>query len=139
LWERRTDYNLLTKTICASDWKDYPVTLCYLIAKHQSGLAFFVDDKMKFVLDQIGYSKRKSFKDMIAGRVIEPKDWNMLQSYLLDKLGVPDSGGFIATHMLRANGISIDSGLLRTKVAVAPLKIDTPQTYENIIAVNNNS
>ena len=132
LWERRDDADLLTKTIVASDWKDYPATLCVFLATEQPFLYMYGNDQFKFVLQQIGYKKHCSARRMIEGRVIEPKDWNMLQSYIMAKMNLDEKGGFV--DFVDYNEVSDYQKLFRRKMAVAPIKIDTPMRFENIVA-----
>lgn len=131
LWSRYTDMRLLAKAICASDWKEYPFTVLMMILYEQGAVVYSGGENMKLVLQQIGYNPNASTSKMILGRTVTPKDWNMLQSYIMKKMGIPETGGFCNFSAL--NGYS---DIIKKKVAVAPMTIDTPQLTDNLFTLN---
>ena len=130
VWKYCKDEEILAKAICNSNWKDYPALLCVFLEEKCPHIEYFGGRNTKLVLDQIGYDRNMNLDSMLADRTIEPKDWNLLQDYIMDELGVSESGGYIDRESANENKQCLK--LVRDRRVVAPLKINTPLLYENI-------
>ena len=130
LWKRATDMDLLAKAICASDWKDYPACVLYVLCDH----AYISDhggQQMKLILDQLHWERYSDAEDILEHEVIQPKDWNMLQDFIMAELGLGPEGGFVSEQKYK--DISIDyNNIVRSRIAVKPLKITEPVLFENL-------
>ncbi len=125
---------LLTKT----NWQEYPATLCTWLYTEISDSRLFYSQNAntKLMLQTIGYSNRGSLTDMLKRRIVEPKDWNLLQDYILAKYNLAATGGFltkIRNDNRKWNVYDTQLSLVRNAFCVAPLKINTPMLYENIL------
>lgn len=124
-WENINDENLLTRTICQSDWCDYPVTLLvFLIAFKQNRNWYnFANQDFRRILNAIGYQAYRDLRYSITNNVvISPKDYAMLQSYLFYRYGVPETGGNMMAHKFSEVPDSLES-LMRRTVLVKPMTI----------------
>lgn len=131
LWKSYTSTPILIQSICASNWQDYPVTLCVFLHEEVNIGTSNVPQPFKLILEQIGYTSTSTFKDDLRDREIQPDDWNLLQSYIMRKLGVDANGGYISPSRF---GYSNLPDIIRKKYLVAPKKISHPTLFENIIA-----
>ena len=96
-WENISDRNLLLRTICTSDWAKYPITLLAFLTCFKNEGNWYNDANQDFrrILKSIGYEHYYDVKYIFKDRKISPEDYDMLQSYLLYKLGVEAKGGFV--------------------------------------------
>lgn len=136
IWSRMGDNKVLEKSILNSDWQKYPVTLCVFLSSLPS---WYINrfGQLSVVLESIDFQMYKDAKTL-GDKIVEPEDWNMLQSWIMHKFGVDEKGGFTNTEKL--NDISYNfRDLFRSKTAVAPLNIDTPETFKNLLACLKNS
>ena len=131
VWEHISDAALLAKTISMSDWKDYPITMLYfLMNKCPYDIKYRGGSSMELMTRQLQYDPYARLGMLLEGRIISPKDWNMLQDYIAADLNISDTGGFIAPSKL--DSLNEYSSLIRKKVAVKPLKITQPMSYDDI-------
>lgn len=136
LWKRANDMNMLAKAIVASNWKEYPATLLYLLTTEKDTIHNYGGPQMKLVLDQIHYDKYGDPDDILKDEIIQPKDWNMLQAFIMAELGLPENGGFISKDTYRDNDYT---GLIQKRYAVKPLYIKEPMLFDNLIATAEKS
>lgn len=131
IWSKCSDINILEKSICNSNWEEYPATLLIFLKKEltNSSLEGATSRNFQLVLDTIGYDRRKSVETILGDKLIQPKDFNMLQKYIMYKLGVSENGGFTDKFSFYPDY----NGLFRVKLAVAPLKLSVPTTFSNIL------
>lgn len=136
LWEKIEESNLLRKTILNSDWRDYPITLCaFLIASDHKYINQCNDLAFKNVMRQIRYDSSFSLIDLIKGTDVTPKDWNLLQEYVLAKCGIREDKGFVDADTYRAAGdLRV---LLPKKIAVKAMKINEPMLTDNLVELLN--
>lgn len=135
-WENIDDPNLLMRTICTSDWMDYPVTLLAFLTITQNKLDNrnwfnYANGDFRRILQNIGYSAYSDFRYQVRYHSLSPKDFNMLQAYLYMKLGLGPEGGIINQKTLA----SLDSDFhpyLQRKIALKPLQIPTKMNEETI-------
>lgn len=133
IWKRMKDMNMLAKAICTSNWQQYPFTvLAFLhIEKENSNMRVYGGMDFKRILDNLHYDYYESLDAIMKGTTIAPEDWNMWQSFIFHELGLPETGGLLCEEEF--NKIpSFDRDLLRTKVAVAPLKLNAPIEYSTL-------
>ena len=131
LWGKSKDYDMLTQSICNSNWREYPFTLCMFMSAYHSFLPYYGNASFKNVLDQIGYEKGCRIADMFSGRDINPKDWNLAQSFIMAQLGVSENGGYANLQ----NIPSEIADIIRRRFVVAPLKINAPIRIANAVSL----
>lgn len=131
LWEKIDSHNLLRKTILNSDWRDYPVTLCAFLRTNFRTINSCTDTAFKNVCRQIRYDSEMSIEDLISGTIVQPKDWNMLQSYILKKMGVDGDKGFVslASYGKAKNLVRF----LPRRFAVSALTITQPMATDHLL------
>lgn len=134
LWKRHTDMDMLRKAICASDWREYPVTLCLFLMNEHPFIDIRANEALKFILEQIGFVKDPHYLWTTSPRMVYPKDWNLLQAYIMSELGVPETGGFVNPDTYNNTGYK---DLYRSKYAVAPLTITEPILFKNLKTLLN--
>jgi hypothetical protein len=131
LWEKVDDRNLLRKTILNSNWREYPLTLCVFLRLYHRYIDSTSDIPFKQVMRQIKYESDFNIQHLVEGIQVEPQDWNMLQMYILAKMGLKEEKGFVNVHDY------LDVEKLRQfipmKVAVRTLKIDQPMLVDNLL------
>ena len=135
LWRTlmESDTRLFEKVISNTDWRDYPVTLCTFFAyEGVSSLFYPRNDNIKWLLDTIGYKRSASVNRMCCGKIVQPKDWNMMQDYIMAICDVEPKGGFTDRKYYSVQNSWLS--YTRTKLCIAPLHIDAPVLYENIVA-----
>lgn len=130
LWKRAKDMNMLAKAIVASDWRDYPVTLLYLLTTEQNTINNYGGPQMKLVLDQIHYNKYESAESILQNEMIQPKDWNMLQKFIMAEMGLPENGGYITKDTFCDNDYT---DLVQKRYAIKPLYISEPMLFDNLM------
>lgn len=132
LWEKIEGGNMMRKTILNSDWKDYPITLCaFLITSDHKYINQCTDLAFKNVMRQIWYDSSFSLLDLIKGTDVTPKDWNLLQEYVMAKCGVREDKAFITADDYQAAGeLRV---LLPKKIAVKAMKINEPMLVDNLV------
>ena len=133
IWRRSDDADMVQKSIAQSNWQDYPVTiLCFLKNDCPSWFCDAPNNAFKLVLEQIGWQDRRyPLAALMQDRVIQPKDWNLLQSYLMYRLGVDEDGGY--TKIDTYNKLTWYGPFFRKRFVVSPYKITTPQTFDNLM------
>lgn len=131
LWTYEKDSEFLRDNICTSNWRDYPFTM-------RNFLEYFIKIPMygsvrnkewSYVTDTIGYSNDPINRET---DLIQPKDWNMFQNFLLYRNGLEmnSKGGFVPYTTPE-----IDHHFLRQKHALSPLFIDKPMTWQNLQSI----
>jgi hypothetical protein len=136
VWSRIGDRQVLEKSVINSDWSKYPCTMAVFLAAEQSIYCNYASGQWKWLLNQIEYSKFDTYRSL-DDRVITPEDWNMLQKWIMYKLGLPENGGY-----LNLNISNIDPNyrpFIRTRVCCMPYKISEEMTFDNIAAAAQNS
>ena len=101
-WENMTDMNLLTRTMCTSDWAQYPITiLAFMCVMQEKGKMFYgyMTNDFRRLLNNIGWQSYYGFSNYLD-RNITPKDYAMLQSYMFMKLGIGEDGGIVDAKKL---------------------------------------
>lgn len=134
LWSRMNDANLLEKALLNSDWKKYPATVCIFLAKigNLKDLAAKFSPAGKVMLEYIHFSRMNTYYNSSLGsQVVQARDWNMLQDFLMLYCGIQGSSGFTNNRSLFSDDKL--GKYVRTRLAVGQYKISSPKTYDNII------
>ncbi len=137
MWRRMPDDSIFCSSVCNSNWQEYPVTLCTIFYDKDRlcGLGKR-SDNFNMVLDAIGWKRNAPLCEMLNGRIVEPKDWNFLQGYIMHNLNLPEEGGMLDknnyTNFHRTESFA---EMYRRRYVCAPFKIDKPMLYNNIIAL----
>ena len=131
VWKNYSDFELLAKSICNSDWKDYPITLLVFLSIEFPTIYLYGGDAMKLVLKQIGFERYSSLNGILKDREVTPKDWDMLQDYIMSLLGISGNGGFVSFAKMREE--SEYERFIKRKMAVGTIRIDTPQLISNFV------
>lgn len=134
LWSKysKKDTEALRKAILVSNWRDYPYTILTFIEKTCNDLVYNPDPQFKLVLDTIGYNHYRSLQDECSGKIISSEDWNLAQEFALAQIGISKEGGYISWDDFRNSNYH---DLVRLKIAVAPLKIDKPMLYDDLLEI----
>ena len=130
--------NLLEQMLINSNWRDYPATIAVFLTRFPSTSSIFysTNRNTKMMLSEIKFDKYTYASDILKGRVIQPKDWNMLQDWLLHQLSLSENGGVVIDNNTTVGEHSwsfYGEKLLRHRIVAAPLRIDAPMLYENIL------
>lgn len=130
IWHKMTDYNMLEKNILMSNWRDYPFTMAHFFqSKFRHLLCSARSDALKAVMTAVGYDYNGGSINMV--RMISPKDWNFLQDFLLQQLGLTSDSGFVDKSAKEMSGAA--KKYLRFKTAVAAKKISEPAYVLDLI------
>lgn len=136
LWEKLADSDskLFEQVITAANWRDYPVTMCmfFSLVCPFGRLFYSANGSTKFMLETIGYSRNDNIEKMCKDKIVQPEDWNMMQDYIMAKFEVEQKGGFTDSKCYSTSDRLLD--FTRSKLCIAPLHIDSPMLFENIIA-----
>ena len=142
IWRRliKSDFEMFEKSILNSDVRDYPFTLTLFLETEYHKKRHFSDKPLE-MLRQMGVMGR-GYNDInsirvsnwaLSNKTISQKDWEMSQKWLMYNYGVDMTGGFSDKV---TNRYALHGELVRRRVAVAPIKINHPMCFTEII---NNS
>lgn len=133
IWSHYRDCEMLARQICTSNWVEYPTTLVTFLKQERETVNMnrYGGANFKMILDKIGYDYWESVDRILEDRIIQPKDWNMLQSYLMSKMGLTDQGGFVSQESY--NDTAKMARFFRKRMAVKPVMIGQPALYQNLI------
>lgn len=138
-WENINDANLLVRTICTSDWMDYPVTLLAFLSCFKTGINWYANANNDFrrILKSIGYEGYWSSDYLFTNeRSITPKDYEMLQSYIIYRLGIDKNGGLVSAKSFTEIPSALRRLLLH-KAALKPMTIPARMTLGQVCALAN--
>ena len=127
LWSHNNDNLILEKSVINSDWKKYPLTMCFFMSNIKRILGPTNNYNLALIRDAIGYNEYISHN---YNRVINPEDWNLLQKFLLAQFGLYDQDKGFVDNFAK----SIQLNMIRSKIAVSALYIDKPTFYPDLIA-----
>lgn len=131
-WSRMSPFegDMLANMVFTSNWSEYPVTLCYFIRNSVPWLVNYGNAHFKNLLKTIGYSAETRYT-LPYNTVVEPKDWNMLQEFLMAELGVSSNGGYASLTKDLKGYVS----LYLRRFAVKPYKIDKPIALNTLLSL----
>lgn len=133
-WENMTDMNLLVRTICTSDWRDYPITTTvFLTMKQEVGDSFsdYMNNDFRAITNFLGWKPWYGMSSALAAHSIGPKDYDMLQKYMFARVGIEENGGIIDAKQLNRIPSEVRS-LLRYRIAIKPQEIPSSMTLSTI-------
>ena len=130
VWARLSDNNMLSRFICASNWKDYPFTLRMFIDAEQYGLRYQSNKNIRMILEELGVGK-----SIPGNLIVSKKDYDLFISYVFHKLGRNPSASYIEPDELRKLPDEYRQ-FIKMKFAIAPKTIDGDEIYANIINKN---
>ena len=130
------DQEILAKTICTSNWKEYKFTLLAFLKMHgERNWNLVGNSDFKNILRVIGYEPYTSMKYNLNNMNVNPKDYDMFQSYVYYLLGLdPEKGGFVdkkAINSMDRIGADIIN-FFQTKYAFKPIHLSGPMTGEAV-------
>lgn len=134
MWKHISDRELLAKTVSMSDWKYYPVTMMFFLNfECPDDLRYYGGSSMELMLQHLEYDAYAPIDRCLEGRIVSPKDWNMLQDYIAAELNIPETGGFVDPN--KYSFLKEFSSALKQKLAVKPIKITQPMVYDDICSL----
>lgn len=143
LWENIEDKNLLVRTICTSDWSEYPITVLTLLAGFRNDTNWYnpATGDFRRILQSIGYNYTTLYYNdedrvlaFLNGKKISPKDYKMLQSYIYCRFGVDPNGGFITPAQWDSLPICIQRAMNR-RIAVKPFDLPERMSCVDLMTV----
>lgn len=132
VWYNMRDKAMFEQSVLGSDWNDYPTTLCLLLHMKEN---FYKANSEKFrhVMRQICFVESTTLVSCFRNRVIQPKDWNMMQDFIASFLGVDKSGSYLPlSNACSLDKISQFMPLLHSAIALKPKYIEAPMLFDNI-------
>ena len=122
LWANIEDDNIRRQVLLASDIVKYPCTACMLLHNIWSGF----DDSsnaIRGLFKEIGYYSCHSLTtDIFDKEEIQPDDWNLMQEFMMDRMGAPKDGGYIPEDRFYYTMTSF----VLSRIAVKPMRIESP-------------
>lgn len=132
VWARLDDMNMLSRFICASDWKDYPLTLKLFLESTHYGIKYQTNNNIKMIVKELGIGEKKDNEIMVT-----PKDYNMMMSWVFHLIGKPVGSTYI-TEKDWDNIPGAYKKFLKKRVAISPVFIKDDALCENIINMAKN-
>ena len=87
------------------------------------------DESVKRLFEEMGYNSEHSWQtNIMTRREVTPEDWNLLNKFIMDELGVPETGGFIDKEIEDLDYLQRE--IIRHRLAVAPQYITEPTNTE---------
>lgn len=127
IWKRLTNNNILETSILQSDATEYPLTMAMFLEQEHCCCKYGCSDKFKHFLTKIGFEDHYGRERL----VVTPKDWNMLQKWLMHNLNVDENGGYIPTESLGALDRDYQP-FVRRRYVVAPMYINAPAVVSDL-------
>lgn len=121
----KQDQELLARTICTSDWRDYPNTLlAFLKTNGDTAWNLVGNADFKNILRVIGYINWYNLEDNLNEHDFKPKDYEMLQSYLYYLFGIDqEKGGVVDWRTIDSNNAWALMKFLQRRYVFKPLKL----------------
>ena len=126
VWSKINDNRMLEKAILNSNWQKYPMTVCVFLQREKNSCRYGFSQAGKVMLDAINFDVLDRARTL-GDQSIDPEDWNLLQSYIMLRVGLDEKGGFIK------EGIYPYDDFVRKRVAVAPLKSDGQRSFKTLM------
>ena len=132
VWARMEDMNMLSRFICASNWKDYPLTLKLFLEKTHYSIKYQTNNNIKMIIRELGVGEETNDEIMVT-----PKDYNMMMSWVFHLIGKPVGSTYI-TERDWNNIPGVYRKFLKKRVAISPVLIEDDTLCENIINLAKN-
>ena len=126
IW-KKCDDEMLIKSVLASNYNEYPVTLAWFFNRYKYGTVMYEDNAaFKYAMKTSGIlDALRTIRNY--PNLVTPKDWNFLQKYLCYSSGVPEEGGFV-----KMKAFDVDCPMKKA-TAYKPLYIDEPLPMSEIM------
>ncbi len=146
LWENIEDKNLFVRTICTSNWTEYPITILTLVAGIRNDVNWynFATEDFRRILKSIDYnynaynpwysSDEARALGFLQGKQISTKDYDMLQRYIYCRFGVDENGGLLTPAQWESLPFCIRN-IMSRRISVKPFTLPTKMTCQDLIAV----
>ena len=142
LWENISDENLFVRTICTSDWQDYPVTLITLLSGFRRDTNWYnpATGDFRRILKAIGYEYSYYYYgdekklEFLGGKNISQKDYEMLQGYIYCRFGVDQNGGFMTQSQWDTIPDCVRR-ILQKRVVVKPYVLPTRMNCSDLASI----
>ena len=122
-WQMCRDKDLLAKAVVNSDYMHYPITIaCFLAAEKRFDVDRIQNAQFRRVLEIIHYNYIRNASKMDLP--VDKQDFDMLQKWIMYKLGVSEKGGWVSNKQLEDLD-SVYEQFVMTRMAVAPFSFDT--------------
>lgn len=97
IWEKfgKNNKDLAQKAIVSSNWSEYPVTLAFFLYMNPEISIFSCTEGFRTILNAVDYDRSLYLETYLKGKFVSPQDWNMLQDYVLHKLGIDGDMGYV--------------------------------------------
>lgn len=121
----KQDQELLARTICTSDWRDYPNTLlAFLHTNGETAWNLVGNADFRNILRVIGYMNYYKLEDNLNDHDFKPKDYEMFQSYLYYLFGIDEEkGGVVDWRTIDSNNAWNMMKFLQRRYVFKPLKL----------------
>lgn len=128
IW-RNMDNNTLDKMICASDWANYPYTLYNFLSEEKQSISYGTSNNLRTILKSISFFDDNEWET----RLVTPKDFNMLQSYIMSRMGIKEgqTTALVTTEDYARIGYRYRN-LIQKRLVVKSLEITDSITGSNI-------
>lgn len=127
VWSRLEDINMVSRFVCASDYKKYPLTVKLFLEEYQYSIKYQSNNNIKMIVKELGIGEYTP-KDM----VVTPKDYNMMMSWVFHVIGKPVGSTYI-TEKDWDNIPGSFKKFLKKRFAIAPVVLEHDDIYDNII------
>ena len=135
LWRRlaKSDDNLLDKSILNSDAREYPFTM-YMFLYYDKAMEYVgMTQKRSWLMESMGIKNK-----FPSNVLIEPKDLNLIQDYIMYISGASENGGYITPQKYNELPYQYQK-IIRSKFAIAPIRAKNPILYSDIKTIAENS
>ena len=135
--ERIPDKRTALKLLMQTDFQKYPFTTCmFLFYGIDADYGYKYGDQVNWMMRTVKLDQFENDEEYPVP--IQPEDFALFQSYLMYKLGVADSGGYITDDKL--NSINSDCfEFVAHRTAIKPTKINHPMSFDAIKTIISNS
>ena len=135
LWKNMGD-GIFQKALQTSDWREYPLTVLAFLYGEDKYSSCYSDRGYQLICNQVGLEiSRSSGKLMQTFSVVTPKDWNMLQDWILFRFGLSEKGGFVNPKF--DNGaFKRYKPFIRSAFCVSPLRVTANVDARNLVSLN---
>lgn len=132
IWSHMDSEQVLQKSVMNSDWQKYPCTLAVFLREERNAYCYRPTGQWAWLLNQIHYN---IFENDIeyADVITTPEDWNMLQKWVMHKLDVSDSGGYVRWKDYDNLPWSYKK-VITQRMYVKPVNITEEANFNNLIS-----
>lgn len=97
IWEKfgKNNKELAQKAIVSSNWSEYPITLAFFFYMNPEISIYSCTESFRTILNAVDYDRSLYLENYLKGKFVSTKDWNMLQDYVLHKLGIDGDMGYV--------------------------------------------